>query len=173
MKGQHHPPVSENKKDKTPTIATKTYDYIIKRIRMMFLEHRFYWDAHADNLKEAQKFIITGNYIAMGWQSESLKVPVLMPKGGDMSKEEDFKMMDKLIDEQIRIIRRKFRKDQKSVLFYVHDNLITRALGFKETKFHMQCVGIMDQLRPMEQMAYKAKLQMRDSMDNSSKIRKK
>lgn len=164
------------KKLKKTTIVDKTLEFILKKIRMMFLEHNLYWNSHADNLREAQKFIITGNYIAMGWSSESFKMPVIMPKG-DINKKEDFEFMDKLIDEQLRTIRRKFRKEQKSVLFYVHDNLITRALGFKETKFHMQCTGVMDHLRPVERLAHEAHLKMAQSaqhkLDLQQKLNKK
>jgi hypothetical protein len=157
------------KKEKKTTIVSKTIDFMLKKIRMMFLEHTIYFGTHADNIKKAQEFIITGNYIAMGWNSDSLKIPVLMPKGGNISNEKDFEAMDALVEEQIRVIRRKFRKEQKSVLFYVHDNLITRALGFKETKFHMQCTGIIDHLRPVERMAYEAKLNQAQSLRHQGK----
>ena len=40
---------------------------------------------------------------------------------------------EKLAQEQMRLYRRKFRKHQKCVLYYVEDNAFTRWLGFAET----------------------------------------
>lgn len=150
----------EIKELQPPTIATKAIDFILKKIRMMFLCSKNYFGTYADNLIAAKQFIADSDIIVLHYHSDSLKIPILPPAKSEHSS--DPKFVELLVDEQLRLTRKKFRKEQQAILFYVENNQITKALGFKPGKMHYQLSH-----NPMHDNAkYKAALAQRDKEEN-------
>lgn len=109
-------------------------DFIVKHIRSLFMQVKYFYGSYADNIKEAHKYIDGSDRVVLHYTSSLLKFHYEKPEG-------DEAFISKMIDEQMRSHRRDFRKEQKAILFYYHDNFITRMLGFKKGMAHHRFMG--------------------------------
>lgn len=125
-----------DKKEKANETLNKVSEFILKRVRRMFLCHRYFWKDYADNLLDAKRFVAENNIIALGLHSEQLKFYFEKPVG-DSPETNDPEFIKIMMEEHNRaFMKKEFRKKKRAILFYVEDNYITRSLGFKETRTH-------------------------------------
>jgi hypothetical protein len=136
--------------EKKASIFKQVGNWILKNIRKLFFQRKVLYGSYADNHIEARYFLKYGPYIGLHYHCESLKLQSIHAPSGDPA------FMKAMIEEQVRVARRDFRKKQESILFYVHDNLITRLLGFRKGSCHFQFTGEYDLTK--EQKADQQKL---------------
>ncbi len=112
---------------------------IINNIARKFLTPKIFIGRYIDNRLDLERFVANRNILVQRVFHAGLHMGVVGEVTGIKPE-----FVDIIEKEQKKLIKKYLRKGTKTILFYVDDNLITRALGWKETKVHYQLKRIGD-----------------------------
>ncbi len=108
-----------------------TRNKIVQFIAGKFLIPKTFIGRYVDNHNDIQRFIADRNIIIQN----IFHVGYSLNVAGDFVGVDD-NLKPLIIAEQKKMLKKELRKQKQCILFYVEDNVITRALGWKETRDH-------------------------------------
>jgi len=114
-----------------------TKNKIVRFIASKFLTPKTFIGRYVDNDREVKRFIADRNILVQNLFHIGYSLSVA---GDFVGVDENLKPL--IIAEQKRILKKELRKEKKCILIYVDDNLITRMLGWKETRDHYLLQGM-------------------------------
>lgn len=106
--------------------------YALKKVRLILLQQKEFTGRYADCLLQAKKFVRDSNVLVQHFVIREDAVVNVVDE--TLSPE----MQESIRKQQAREIRKEKRlyKGKKMVVWYGHDNQLTRKLGFRYTKYH-------------------------------------
>jgi ribosomal protein S4 len=118
--------------DKVTNVLSIVKGYALKKVRLILLQQKEFTGRYADCLIQAKQFVRHHNVLVQHFVIREDNVVNVV----DETLSPD--MQDTIRKQQAREIRKDTRlyKGKKMVVWYGHDNQLTRKLGFRYTKYH-------------------------------------